>query len=882
VNTALTGDIPLISRDKETGRILLSLQAPEPAAFVLAGAAGVGKTRLTAEIAKLAPPLGFAVVQVVASRTAAAIPFGAFARYLPEAGLVPGDLTGLLRQAGQAITALAGQDGKLLLLVDDAQFLDAGSAALMHQLVLGKSCSVLCSLRTPGPAPDLVTALWKDGLADRIELDRWDEEQTASVIEAFLGGPVGGDTSRRLWELSQGNALYLRELLIGAVGSGALTESGGIWALRRPLAAPGRLVELVAARLAGLAEETVTVIETLAVGEPLGIVTLESITSQQALEDAETQGLVRIELDGRRTTARLSHPVYGEVLRQSMPRSRLRRLSALLAESVEVSGARRPEDLLRLGRWQLDSGQAGDPDLLSRAARRASEVFDLPLAARLAQAAMDAGGSAEAGLVLGETKFRSGQHAEAETVLADAARLCRTDSDVARIASARVFNLYSNLGDAAAATAVLDQALTVLTETAPRLALLARLAMIKLFELELEDALATARPLLASEDNVVASRGAYVSSLALAWLGRTEDALSVAYTGLEVHRRAVGHPQLPEVQLIGAFFGHFGAGRLARAESEATTAYRASLEVHDQEGAATHLLLTGWAAIEQGEAARASAAFLDAASVNREINDLVALRWCLAGLALAEAMRGHAERALAAGAELDAMPAAKTMLVYESELIERSRAWVKVATGELSSARAILTAAAGQAASAGLRIGEARLLHDIARLGQPKLVAARLAELAEQVDGELVPAFAAHAAALAGGSGAELDAAGQSLESLGASLLAAEAYLAAAAGYRSDGKARQAGALTARAGALVARCGDVQTPGLTTGALPERLTRRELEIATMAAAGASSREIAAKLVLSVRTVDNHLQSAYAKLGVTSREELGQALRPEAP
>ena len=43
-------------------------------------------------------------------------------------------------------------------------------------------------------------------------------------------------------------------------------------------------------------------------------------------------------------------------------------------------------------------------------------------------------------------------------------------------------------------------------------------------------------------------------------------------------------------------------------------------------------------------------------------------------------------------------------------------------------------------------------------------------------------------------------------------------------------------------------------------------------------AGASSREIAAKLVLSVRTVDNHLQNAYSKLGVTSREELARVLR----
>src|SRR6185437_9876040 len=349
----------------------------------------------------------------------------------------------------------------------------------------------------------------------------------------------------------------------------------------------------------------------------------------------------------------------------------------------------------------------------------------------------------------------------------------------ARIASARAYNLYTNLGDAGAATAVLDQALAIITATAPRFELLGRLAMIKLFELDLAGAVVSAQPLLASDDSAVVSRGSYVSSIGLAWTGRTEDALAVAYAGLEAHRRATGHPQLPEAQLIGAFFGHLGAGRLARAESEAATGYQACLAVHDTEGVATHLLFTGLAALEQGEAERASAAFLDAASLNREMKDHVALRWCLAGCALAEAMRGHVDRASAADAELSAMPAAKTMLIYEPDLIERSRAWVSVAGGELSKAREILTLAADRAAEAGLRVGEARLRHDIARLGHPGQAAPRLAELAAEVDGELVPALAAHAAALVSGKASEIDAAGQRLESLGAALLAAEAFLAA-------------------------------------------------------------------------------------------------------
>ena len=55
------------------------------------------------------------------------------------------------------------------------------------------------------------------------------------------------------------------------------------------------------------------------------------------------------------------------------------------------------------------------------------------------------------------------------------------------------------------------------------------------------------------------------------------------------------------------------------------------------------------------------------------------------------------------------------------------------------------------------------------------------------------------------------------------------------------------------------------------------LTTREQEVAAMAAAGVASRDIADRLFLSVRTVNNHLQRVYAKLGVASRDELHAGL-----
>ncbi|MGK3939609.1 LuxR C-terminal-related transcriptional regulator [Streptomyces caeruleatus] len=148
--------------------------------------------------------------------------------------------------------------------------------------------------------------------------------------------------------------------------------------------------------------------------------------------------------------------------------------------------------------------------------------------------------------------------------------------------------------------------------------------------------------------------------------------------------------------------------------------------------------------------------------------------------------------------------------------------------------------------------------YDAVRLGAP-----------ERAVGRLTGVFAAHAEALARGDGPGLDRAAQALEERGFLLFAAEAYAQAAGAHRDPSAARTA---RTRAVALARRCQGARTPALA-GLVLGELTARQRQIVTLAAAGLSNRQIAEKLTLSIRTVGNHLYSAYARLGASDRDAL---------
>ena len=178
-----------------------------------------------------------------------------------------------------------------MVFVDDAHLLDGGSATLVHQLALTRAATVVATVRSGESVPDPVVALWKDDLTERIDVGVLDDAAVEELLVTVLGGPVDPASLRQLADRCQGNPLFLRELVTGALETGALVEEVvGIWRLRGALQPTARLVELVALRLGDLTDPERTVLELLTLGEPLGQATVDRLAEPAAVEPSNARG----------------------------------------------------------------------------------------------------------------------------------------------------------------------------------------------------------------------------------------------------------------------------------------------------------------------------------------------------------------------------------------------------------------------------------------------------------------------------------------------------------------------------------------------------------------------------------------------------------------
>lgn len=858
---------PLTGRGEEMRVIEAALSAPDLSGIAVHGVAGVGKSRIAREALDLAADAGCEIRWAVATSAARAVPLGAFAEW---AGPTVADTLQLVRSVIESLASTV-PGARVIVGVDDAHLLDDLSIFVLHQIVQQNAAKVVMTVRTGDPIPPGVREVWKVGRFDRLDLQPLSQDETMMLLSTALDASLDLLDARRLWALTQGNPLYLRNIVEQEISHGRLSRQHGGWRWTGDPVVPPSLVELIEQRIGALPGPVADVIDTLAVGEPMELGSLRRITDPVAIEEADVRGLITLESVDGRVQVRLAHPLYGEVRRKYAAPVRLRRLRGMVASELAASG--NSEDahiLVRRATLNLDSDLARDPDLLVRAAQSAVWLLDLPLADRLADAAIRAGAVPEANFLRAHVLSSLSRGEECEALLAETLTGQLTDVELSQLAFLRAINRLFPLADPAGAKRVIDDASTD-NISKPARSLLDAFLTVYWAAMGKPDAAISASTTISRNTlpDVPARFSAWAMTVALGDTGRTTEAAAAAESGYPVPARGF-------VIITDA---HVGAlllsGQIVKAQQQADL-LRQRVATVPGPGQLQSEPVAGRAALGAGHLDAATsllAPMVAALSASGET-----IRWayrCQIPLTIALAMRGLTEEARAALTTLENLrhPGWR-YLDYELGI---ARAWVAACQGAVSQATKIVLAAAETARDSGQFAPEVMCLQTAAQFGDSS-GSARLHELAAIVEGPRAGLAAQFASALRAGNAAELVNVSEEFERIGDLVAAADAAAHAAIAYRRLDLRGSALSCSTRADALAAQCGGARTPALRQASQRLPLTQRETEIARLLGEGLSSAAIAQRLTLSVRTVEGHIYRAMAKTGTGSREQLAALLQ----
>jgi DNA-binding CsgD family transcriptional regulator len=874
---------PLVGRAEELRYLGEALGRPATTGAVLFGPPGVGKTRLASEVMDAAT--GFQREWVKATRAGATVPLGPFVHLLSDARLGGHvDRTALFAAVAAALAARAG-DRPLLLGVDDAHLLDAASAALVLHLALTGTAKVVATVRAGEPVEDPIMALWKDGSALRVDLQALSEAETGAMVAARVGGDVERATCAWIYESTQGNPLFVRELVTSALEAGTMRQVGhGAWRWSGEMVATRRLMDAVEVRLSSVSSAGRRALELLALGEPLDVEVLESISGAGATVEADRAGLLHVVSDGPRLEARLAHPLYGDVLRAAMPSTVVRASYRDLADAMEHAAADSEDDVLRQVVWRLESGATSSPQLLVRAAQRASLQMDHGLARRLALEARAGGGGFEAGLALGVACNGLHLFAEAEAALAPWEDHPANDDGAWRYLFARIHTLHWGLGRTADARSYLQRAGAVHPDRWWAQLVQAVLAQLLSLEGHFDQALELGRPLVDDPgvDELARLQAASPVAMALSLRGQTDSALAVLDGVEDVAQRRLD--ELVDVRmwlLAQRIIALFVGGRLAELEELLVPLHAGAVARRDHRLRTSSAMTLGRVALQRGMVRTASLWLEEAITPSRDSDPGGVLSGCLAVLSQARSQAGDIIGARAAWEEARARRRSASQ--WQEGDLAVAEVWLAAAEGGPGEAALLARGYAEELAAT--PYFSAALLHQAVRLGfLPEQGAVRLGALAKAAESPWVKSLAAHARALVTDDGAALEQVAVAFEGLGTYLSAAEALAQAGRAHERAGSAGVARRCAARSRRLAELCPGARTPALDDNEVLA-LTRREREVASLAGAGLTSGEIAGRLFLSVRTVESHLYRIYAKLGLHRREDLSvflEGTRPAAP
>jgi len=404
-----------VGRDAEVRTVVDAVQSGSGALVV--AEQGLGKTALARTVlAELGPTV--VPLQIHASPTLSRVPFGALA---PCLGSLQEDQADSVLAAMRAVLAhingLAPGGIPVLMVIDNAHDLDESSVLLAAQLAASGAVKLL-ALSRPAPAvPQELASLAADGLLVRCVLPPLDAHAAQALCQLALGGRLLPSISSAFAAASDGNPAFLLALLAQERRQGTLIERNGVW-LRtgEPGRPDGRLSDLVKGHFRRCTPEQREVLETVALADPVPLGLLLETAAGEQVDALVEARLLSVGGDTERLV-RVAHPLYGQVLRATVPAGRSLRLRRQLSRRLD---RRRPkgEALLRQVDWALNCALPVPPQQLVAAARLANGLFSSRFALRAAAAVPDGPHRGAALVELTRAHFHNGEHARAEELLA--------------------------------------------------------------------------------------------------------------------------------------------------------------------------------------------------------------------------------------------------------------------------------------------------------------------------------------------------------------------------------------------------------------------------------------------------------------------------------
>ncbi|KHL12065.1 putative ATPase [Mumia flava] len=904
----------LIGRDRELAaldRVLSGARVAQSGALALVGEAGIGKSTLLDEAVRSAGD-GLLVLRATGSPLERDLAFAVLHQLLgpvlDHRMALPGpqvealEVALALRGGGERVDRFAvgaatlsllsrvAKEKPVLAVVDDAHEVDRSSAealAFAVRRLVADPVAVLAAGRPTEGSP-LLTSL------PRLELGGLDTHAVARLLTERAGRRAGDEVAERVRASTGGNPLAVVELA-------AELETVERTPPTRPPDIPARVLAAYGRRAAGLAPEARTALLVAALGDGDVARTAAAAAALDVdlavLADAEAVGLVRI--DGAALT--FPHPLARASAYAVAPPQQRRDAHRALAAVLPDADRRA---------WHLAEATIGPDavaaDALADAARRADE--------RGAHAVAVAGYERAADLTpepavrsrrlaaAGESAWEAGDASRA-TDLLERAEHTAADPVAAARAAARRGAVEMRGGSLTAASDLLAEALRRLDPDDPDAAALAACDLVgaSFFLADttgVRDATRRLRSLVPRlSDPTARTRARLAAGIGLITTGEDGIALVRQSVGEMVDRGSADDPLRPGWGVLGPLFlRESSTGRDLVDHAVERIRARNAL------GSLPYVLfLVSRDAAASDRWGDARSGYEEGIALARETGQTNDLAMLLAGLAWLESRVGSAD-----ACEEHAVEATE---LHARNHVHLARAWAAWARGDLALGQGDTTAALDHYRGLVAMLDEIGLLdvdlrptpeivECLLRAGRSEEAAACARDYADRAEAKGQPwarARAARTAALLLGPGDAAEAAlAQALalqRETPDTFEEARTLLATGSMRRRDRRRAEARAPLRDAVAVFDRLGarpwaDAAAAELAaTGEHPRRrndrsidaLTPQELQIARMLGSGRTTKQAAAALFLSPKTVEYHLRHVYTKLGINDRDALARAL-----